>query len=173
MTTKNSKILVCDDDETLCYLLKEQLLEEGFAVDTVYDGEYAIQAIKGTLYDVLLLDLNMKVVQGEEVLKFVKEYNSTVQVIILSAQEEMRKAIECIKTGAYDFITKPYEFDELLLTINRAVEHKELIVRTELLTKEISKKSSDTIIGSSPPLQLSLQHYEHFVKRSHLSQQLE
>ncbi|MGB5895966.1 MAG: response regulator, partial [Ignavibacteriaceae bacterium] len=58
MITKNSKILVCDDDETLCYLLKEQLLEEGFAVDTVYDGEYAIQAIKGTYYDVLLLDLN-------------------------------------------------------------------------------------------------------------------
>jgi len=119
----------------------------------VYDGEYAIQAIKGTHYDVLLLDLNMKVVQGEEVLKFVKDYNPTIQVIILSAQEEMRKAIECIKSGAYDFITKPYEFDELLLTINRAIEHKELIVKTELLTKEISKKSSDTIIGSSPPLQ--------------------
>jgi len=153
MTTKNSKILVCDDDETLCYLLKEQLLEEGFAVDTVYDGKYAIQAIKGTHYDVLLLDLNMKEVQGEEVLKFVKEYNSTIQVIILSAQGEMRKAIECIKSGAYDFVTKPYEFDELLLTINRAVEHKELIVKTELLTKEISKKSSDTIIGNSPQLQ--------------------
>ncbi len=56
MTTKNSKILICDDDETLCYLLKEQLLEEGFAVDTVYDGKYAIQAIKETHYDVLLLD---------------------------------------------------------------------------------------------------------------------
>lgn len=153
MTTKNSKILVCDDDETLCYLLKEQLLEEEFAVDTVYDGKYAIQAIKGTHYDVLLLDLNMKEVQGEEVLKFVKDYNSTIQVIILSAQGEMRKAIDCIKSGAYDFITKPYEFDELLLTINRAVEHKELLVKTQLLTKEISKKGSDTIIGNSPELQ--------------------
>jgi len=153
MTTKNSKILICDDDETLCYLLKEQLLEEGFAADAVYDGKYAIQAIKGTHYDVLLLDLNMKEVQGEEVLKFVKDYNSTIQVIILSAQGEMRKAIECIKSGAYDFITKPYEFDELLLTINRADEHKELIVKTELLTKEISKKSSDTIVGESPQLQ--------------------
>ena len=107
MTAKNSKILVCDDDETLCYLLKEQLIEEGFPVDTVYDGKYAIQAIKETHYDVLLLDLQMKEVQGEEVLKFVKEYNSTIQVIILSAQGEMRKAIECIKTGAYDFVTKP------------------------------------------------------------------
>ena len=101
----------------------------------------------------LLLDLNMKEIQGEEVLKFVKDYNSSIQIIILSAQGEMRKAIECIKNGAYDFITKPYEFDELLLAISRALEHKELIVKTELLTKEISKKSSDTIIGNSPPLQ--------------------
>ncbi len=150
--SKNSKILVCDDDETLCYLLKEQLLEEGFSVDTVYDGKYAIEAIKRSNYDVLLLDLNMKEVSGEEVLKFVKDYNASVQIIILSAQGEMRKAIECIKTGAYDFITKPYEFDELLITINRAIEHKELLVKTEILTKEISKKGSDTIVGNSSQL---------------------
>ena len=149
---KNSKILVCDDDETLCYLLKEQLLEEGFDVDTVYDGKYAIEAIKRTNYDVLLLDLNMKEVSGEDVLKFTKEYNASVQVIILSAQGEMRKAIDCIKAGAYDFITKPYEFDDLLLTISRALEHKDLLVKTELLTKEISKKGSDTIVGDSPQL---------------------
>lgn len=150
--SKNSKILVCDDDETLCYLLKEQLLEEGFSVDTVYDGKYAIEAIKRSNYDILLLDLNMKEVSGEEVLKFVKDYNASVQVVILSAQGEMRKAIDCIKAGAYDFITKPYEFDELLITINRAIEHKELLVKTELLTKEISKKGSDTIVGNSPQL---------------------
>ena len=151
-TSKNAKILICDDDETLCYLLKEQLLEEGFAVDTVYDGKYAIEKVKTDIYDVLLLDLNMKEVQGEEVLKFVAEYNSAIQVIILSAQGEMRKAIECIKAGAYDFITKPYEFDNLLLTIKRTVEHKNLLVKTELLTKEIHKKGSGTIIGESPLL---------------------
>jgi len=150
--TKNAKILVCDDDETLCYLLKEQLLEEGFSVDTVYDGKYAIDAVKKNTYDVLLLDLNMKEVQGEEVLRFVTDYNSSIQIVILSAQGEMRKAIECIKAGAYDFITKPYEFDDLLLTVNRALEHKDLLVKTELLTKEIHKKGSDTMIGESPQL---------------------
>lgn len=149
---KNAKILICDDDETLCYLLKEQLLEEDFSVDTVYDGKFAIDALKKNTYDALLLDLNMKEVQGEEVLKFVSDYNATIQVIILSAQGEMRKAIECIKAGAYDFITKPYEFEELLITLNRALEHKELLVKTELLTKEIHKKSSDTIVGDSPQL---------------------
>lgn len=151
-SSKNSKILICDDDETLCYLLKEQLLEEGFEVDIVYDGKYAIEAIKRSNYDVLLLDLNMREISGEEVLKFVKDYSVSLQVIILSAQGEMRKAIDCIKAGAYDFITKPYEFDDLLLTVNRALEHKELLVKTEILTKEISKKGSESIIGNSPQL---------------------
>lgn len=149
---KNSKILVCDDDETLCYLLKEQLLEEGLDVDIVYDGKFAIEAIKRTNYDVLLLDLNMREVSGEEVLKFVKDYNASLQIIILSAQGEMRKAIDCIKAGAYDFITKPYEFEDLLLTLSRALEHKELLVKTEILTKEISKKGSENIIGNSSQL---------------------
>jgi DNA-binding NtrC family response regulator len=149
---KNSKILVCDDDETLCYLLKEQLLEESFEVDAVYDGKYAIEALKRANYDVLLLDLNMKEISGEEVLKFAKDYNASLQIIILSGQGEMRKAIDCIKAGAYDFITKPYDFDELLITVNRALEHRDLLVKTELLTKEISKKGSDTIIGNSTQL---------------------
>ena len=150
--SKNAKILVCDDDETLCYLLKEQLLEEGFGVDAVYDGSYAIDAIKKKHYDVLLLDLNMKQTSGEEVLKFVSDFNTTLQVVILSAQSEIRKAIDCIKMGAYDFITKPYNFDELVLTVNRAIEHKDLLVKTTILSNQINKKSSSNIIGDSPEL---------------------
>jgi len=150
---KNSKILVCDDDETLCYLLKEQLLEEGYTVDAVYDGKYAIEAIKAKNYDVLLLDLNMREVQGEEVLKFVNDSGLNIQVIILSAQSDMKKAIQCIKIGAYDYINKPYEFEELVLTVNRAIEHRNLLVTTVLLSKEISKKHSEKIIGDSKSLQ--------------------
>ncbi|MFZ2325215.1 MAG: sigma-54 dependent transcriptional regulator [Ignavibacteriaceae bacterium] len=150
---KNSKILVCDDDETLCYLLKEQLLEEGFSVDAVYDGKYAIEAIKAKNYEVLLLDLNMREVQGEEVLKFVKDSGYNIQVIILSAQSDMKKAIQSIKNGAYDYINKPYDFDELVLTVNRAIEHRNLLVTTVLLSKEISKKHSEKIIGNSKAIQ--------------------
>lgn len=153
MMQKNSKILVCDDDETLCYLLKEQLLEEGFSVDTVYDGKFAIENIKRKNYDLLLLDLNMREVQGEEVLKFVSEYNPSLQMVILSAQSEMRKAIDCIKMGAYDFVTKPYNFDELLLTVNRALEHKELLVKTAILSEQVDKKLQTRIIGNSKELQ--------------------
>jgi DNA-binding NtrC family response regulator len=150
--SKNAKILVCDDDETLCYLLKEQLLEEGFSVDAVYDGSYAIEAIKKKHYDVLLLDLNMKQTSGEEVLKFVSDFNASLQIVILSAQSEIRKAIDCIKLGAYDFITKPYNFDELVLTVNRALEHKDLLVKTTILSNQINKKSASNIIGNSAEL---------------------
>ncbi len=153
MIQKNSKILVCDDDETLCYLLKEQLLEEGFAVDAVYDGKYAIEIIKRKNYDLLLLDLNMREVQGEEVLKFVTDYNSSIQVVILTAQSDVRNAIECIKLGAYDFIAKPYNFDELLLTVKHALEHKELLVKTAILSEQVDKKLQTRIIGDSKELQ--------------------
>ena len=152
-TSKNSKILVCDDDETLCYLLKEQLLEEGYTVDAVYDGKYAIEAVKAKNYDVLLLDLNMREVQGEDVLKFINDSGYNIQVIILSAQSDMKKAIQCIKNGAYDYINKPYEFEELVLTVNRAIEHRNLLVTTVLLSKEVSKKHSEKIIGDSKSLQ--------------------
>ena len=150
--SKNSKILVCDDDETLCYLLKEQLLEEGFAVEAVYDGSYAIDAIKKKHYDVLLLDLGMKPTPGVEVLKFVSDYNASLQVIILTSQSEIREAINCIKLGAYDFITKPYNFDELVLAVNRAIEHKDLLVKTTILSNQINKKSAGNIIGDSQEL---------------------
>ena len=151
-SSKNSKILVCDDDETLCYLLKEQLLEEGFTVDAVYDGKYAIEAVKAKNYEILLLDLNMREVQGEDVLKFIRDSGYNIQVIILSAQSDMKKAIQCIKNGSYDYINKPYEFEELVLTVNRAIEHRNLLVTTVLLSKEISKKHSEKIIGDSKSL---------------------
>ncbi len=150
---KNSKILVCDDEEALCYLLKEQLIEEGFNVDAVYDGKYAIDSIKQKHYDVVLLDLNMREVQGEEVLKFIKDEHPSIEVIILSSQTEMKKAIQCIKAGAYDYIPKPHDPEELILTINRALEHKNLLVKTEILEKEINKKHPVNIIGTSKALQ--------------------
>jgi len=149
---KNSRILIADDDETLCYLLKEELLNEGYSVDIVYDGKYAIDNLKYKTYDLLLLDLQMVEVTGEEVLKFVKENVPNLQVVILTAKSEMRTAIECIKLGAYDFISKPYEFEELLVTINRAIEHKELLVKNSVLSSKFNQKVQTKIIGQSKPI---------------------
>jgi DNA-binding NtrC family response regulator len=146
---KDTKILIADDDETLCYLLKEELVNEGHNVDTVYDGKDAIENFKRKSYDVLLLDLEMREVHGEKVLLYVKENHPSTQVIVLTAKTDVRTAIECIKQGAYHFITKPYEFGQLCLTIDRALEHRDLIIKNKILSSKINQVIPNSIIGES------------------------
>lgn len=146
---KNIKILIADDDETLCYLLKEELVHEGYFVDIVYDGKDAIENIKKQPYDIVLLDLEMREVHGEKVLDYVKENHSTTQVIVLTAKSDIRTAIECIRRGAYDFITKPYEFGQLCVIIERAVEHKNLVLTNKILSSKLDQNIPNTIIGES------------------------
>ncbi|MCS7052549.1 MAG: sigma-54 dependent transcriptional regulator [Ignavibacterium sp.] len=146
---KNFNILVCDDDEIICYLVKELLAEEGFNADVVYDGKDAISAIRQKNYDLLILDLNLKTTRGEEVLKFVKDYDKSIEVIILSAETELKLAVQCLKQGAFDFIQKQYYTEELIPTVNRALYQKNLIQKTELLEKELEKVSPAEIVGKS------------------------
>ncbi|MCF6270487.1 MAG: sigma-54 dependent transcriptional regulator [Melioribacteraceae bacterium] len=149
---KNGQILITDDDQTLCYLLKEELINEGFAVDITFDGKYAIENLKKKTYDLLLLDLEMTDVQGEEVLQYTKENQPDLQVIVLTAKTEIRTAIQCIKDGAYDFITKPYEFGQLVVIIERALEHKNLLIKNRVLEKKIYNEKPKSIIGESPAI---------------------
>jgi DNA-binding NtrC family response regulator len=149
---KNGQILITDDDQTLCYLLKEELVNEGFAVDITFDGKYAIENLKKKNYDLLLLDLEMTDVQGEEVLKYTKEHHPNLQVIVLTAKTEIRTAIQCIKDGAYDFITKPYEFGQLVVIIERALEHKNLLIKTKILENKVDSDKPNSIIGESPAI---------------------
>jgi DNA-binding NtrC family response regulator len=146
---RNGNILITDDDQTLCYLLKEELINEGFNVDITFDGKYAIENLKKKSYDVLLLDLEMTDVQGEDVLKYATEHHPSLQVIVLTGKVEINTAIQCIKNGAYDFITKPYEFPQLLVIIERALEHKNLIVNKKILETKVGNTFPNTIIGES------------------------
>jgi len=146
---KNFNILICDDDEIIGYLVKELLVEEGYNADIVYDGNEAISAIRQKNYDLLILDLNLKTLRGEEVLNFVKDYDKTIEVIILSAETELKLAVQCVKQGAFDFIQKLYYTDELIPTVNRALYQKNLLQKTEILQKELDKISPIEIIGKS------------------------
>jgi len=146
---RTERILVVDDDPTLCYLLKEELVNEGFPVDIVFDGSLAINKLKEANYDMLLLDLEMKEVSGEEVLKFAKANFPNLYVIVLTGKSEIRTAINCIQLGAYDFLTKPYEFQQLLIIIKRALEHKGLIDQNIILQREVDQDFPSTIVGES------------------------
>ena len=155
---RNSTILIVDDEPSVCFLLKEELSEQkNFEVHTAEDGVAAINALQQRPFDVVLLDVKMPRVDGMEVLRFINEHHPTTHVIMLSNYADVKTAIEATKLGAYDFVGKPYNRDELLATVNRAIEHRHLAIDNELMKYELSRKTGEKeIIARSPAMILLL-----------------
>ncbi|MCF8261971.1 MAG: sigma-54 dependent transcriptional regulator [Melioribacteraceae bacterium] len=147
-----AKILIADDDKVLCDLLQDELSHDGYNVETVLDGSEAIESIKNKPYDIILLDLEMRRIQGEDVLKYVRENKPSLQVIVLTGKTDIRTAVDCMKLGAYDFVTKPYEYDQLMVIIERAVKHRELMVRNAILQSKVEQINPGDMIGESKAL---------------------
>jgi DNA-binding NtrC family response regulator len=149
---KKYNLLIVDDEESLRTILETELAEtEEFTVDTASDGGQAINQIQAKVYDVVLLDIRMPRVSGLEVLKFIQEYSPTTQVIILTNYADVKTAIQTIKLGAYDFLAKPYDIDELFNTIHRAIERKQLFIDNKLMKNELTRRAGNfELIGQSP-----------------------
>lgn len=149
---KKYNLLIVDDEEPLRVILEGELSEsDEFSVDTASDGGQAINCIQAKVYDVILLDIRMPRVSGIDVLKFVQEYSPTTQVIILTNYADVKTAIQTIKMGAYDFLAKPYDIDELFNTIHRAIERRQLFIDNKLMKSELTRKTGKSeIIGQSP-----------------------
>jgi len=144
-------ILIVDDEHSLVHLLQAELSSsQRFDVDIALDGVEAINKLQSKIYDVVLLDIRMPRVGGLEVLKFLQEQSPQTQVIMLTNYADIKTAIETIKLGAYDFIAKPYDYDELIATIERALERRRLFIDNELMKNQLYGKQKDfKIIGKS------------------------
>ncbi len=116
-----AKLLYVDDEEALRILVKSQLALEGYDIETADDGDTALEMLKKDSYDLILLDIRMPRMNGIEVLKNLKSSNHRIRVIMLTAVTELSSAIEAVKLGANDYMTKPYNIEELLNCINRAL----------------------------------------------------
>lgn len=147
-----ANILISDDDTAFSFLLKEELETDGYSVDVTTDGKYAIENLKKKYYDVLLLDLSMTEVHGEEVLEYTQENYPSLVVVILTSQIETRSAIECIRNGAFDYITKPYEYEELSVIVERAVKHRKVLLENIVLHTKLETEVKHSIIGESEAL---------------------
>ena len=120
------KVLVVDDEEALRFLLASELEAEAFEVQSAGDGDEAIDLVQGMAergerFDIVLLDIKMPRVDGFEVLKFVKGNAPETKVIMLTAYADVKNAIESLRLGASDFVSKPYDLDDILTSINRAL----------------------------------------------------
>jgi len=108
------RVLCVDDNEELRTNLQQQFLAEDFDVDTAADGVEAIEKIKANHYDLVLLDLKMPKMGGLEVLREIRKFEKNPHVIMLTAVDDIPTAMECVKLGAKDYISKPYDPEELL-----------------------------------------------------------
>ncbi len=148
---QRDKILIVDDEIQLSNLLRDELQEtEKYIVDLAYDGVEAINLIQKNIYDVILLDIKLPRIGGMEVLKFIQEKSPDSQVIILSRYGDVKTVVESIRLGAYDFIGKPYDVDELFNAIQRAMEKRKLLIKSKVMESELARVASTEIIGESP-----------------------
>lgn len=147
-------ILIVDDEQSVVFLLKEELSElDKYEVATAYDGAEAINILQAQPFDVVLLDVKMPRLSGIEVLKYIREQHPTTIVIMLTNFADVKTAIETMKLGAYDFVSKPYVREELLATIDRALELRRLTIDNKLMEYELNRQGlAREFVGTSPAI---------------------
>jgi len=143
-------ILVIDDELEICESIKMILEYEDYSVDYTTDSTKGIQKLEYGSYDVLLLDIQMPGKNGFEILKWLKEKESEIRVIMISAHATVQNAVTATKLGAFDFLEKPIDRDKLLISVRNACEQSNLIKENKKLKKELS--SAEVIIGNSPAI---------------------
>jgi two-component system nitrogen regulation response regulator NtrX len=141
-------IMVVDDDTAVLKSLRAVLEDEGFEVITAESGEEALKLLQETVPDLMLLDIWMPQMDGIETLKRFKAQYPHVEVIVMTGHGSIETAVKCIKLGAYDFIEKPLDYEELILGIQRALEHQNLKQEVSLLREK--EKERFTLTGTSP-----------------------
>ncbi|MGE5841686.1 MAG: sigma-54-dependent transcriptional regulator, partial [Deltaproteobacteria bacterium] len=147
---KKNTILVVDDDPGHRTMLRTLLSGWGYAVTEADDGAVAIEKVQHQAFDLVLMDIRMITVSGLQALTEIKAFNPSIPVIIMTAFSSVETAVEALKSGAYDYLTKPLDFDELRLTMERAMEHVHLKEENRLLRESLgSHFDRGNLIGRS------------------------
>jgi DNA-binding NtrC family response regulator len=148
-------ILVVDDEKDICMALNILLTKEGYSVKEAYNGEQALERIREENFDVVMTDIKMEKMDGFEVLKQAQKISPETSVIMMTAFASVGSAVEAMRAGASDYITKPFINDEIRLTIRRILQGRELQMENQILRRELSQRPAafKNIIGSSEPMQ--------------------
>ena len=157
MEKKNS-ILVVDDDNAHRTMLRTLIGGWGYEVLEAEDGSTAIENVQKRSFDLVLMDVRMLKVSGLEALDEIKSFNPAIPVIIMTAYSSVETAVEALKKGAYDYLTKPLDFDNLRMTLERSMEHIGLKEENRLLKESLGRHfDRQRIIGHSPAMEQLLE----------------
>ena len=145
-----ANILIIDDEKAIRKTLTEILAFEGHKIEEAADGEEGLKKFTEKSFDVVLCDIKMPKMDGIEFLEKAKQHNADIPVIMISGHGNIDTAVDAVKKGAYDYISKPPDLNRLLITIRNASEKQDLVVETKVLKRKISKVQE--IVGDSPEI---------------------
>jgi two-component system NtrC family response regulator len=145
-----AEILVVDNEQRMCKIIKAGLEMEEHHVDMVFTGEDALERIRESeKYEIVITDLRMSGIDGLQVLENAKQMRSKIEVILITAFASQQTAIEAMQLGAYDYLIKPFEMEELSLRIKRIIEHKNLEAENRKLRAEKETGTAGNLVGKS------------------------
>ncbi len=149
-----NRILVADDEESMRWVLSRALKKKGFTVDLARDGDEALRLIQSNAYDLAILDIKMPGLSGLELLDRVRELKSDLLVVIMTAEASMKNAVEAMKRGAYDYITKPFDLDVIDAIVEKVTRAREMTSQVSLLKEELKDRYQleKNIVGNSPAM---------------------
>ncbi|MCK4301129.1 MAG: sigma-54-dependent Fis family transcriptional regulator [candidate division Zixibacteria bacterium] len=149
-----ARILVIDDEESMCDFMEIMLAKEGYQVETVDSPRVGVSMLKERNFDLVIADLNMPEMSGIEVLTEVKSFKKEQDLVVMTAYASVDTAIEAMKRGAVDYITKPFKVDEIKLVIEKIINRRKLQVENVNLKKQLQGHNSfDNFIGASEAVQ--------------------
>jgi len=148
-----SSILIIDDERVICDGCRMALSDKGHSVDTCMTGKAGVKAIQKGTYDLALLDMKLPDIDGMDILRTVNKEKLSVFVIVMTGYSSVENAVEAMKLGAYDYVTKPFSDDELVLAVDRAMEKKRLVEENLALRQQLSERFDfSNIIGENPSI---------------------
>ncbi|HBE9082907.1 MULTISPECIES: sigma 54-interacting transcriptional regulator [Serratia] len=156
MQTPNAHILLVEDDLSHCTILQALINGWGYRVSVAHNGRQALEQVMAQPFDLILSDVRMAEMDGIAALKAIKSYNPAIPILIMTAYSNVESAVEAIKAGAYDYLTKPLDFDTLQLTLARALEHTSLKSENQDLKQRL-RFEQQNFIGRSEPMRKLLE----------------
>jgi len=156
-----AKVLIVDDEAAIRRTLREILQFEKYEVDEAADGLEGLVKVKQKSYDVILLDIKMPKMDGMEALERMQELAPDTPVIMISGHGTIETAVDAVKKGAFDFLSKPPDLNRLLITVRNAMDKSSLIGETKTLKRAVSKSKVQEIIGQTP----AIQHIKNTIER--------
>ena len=153
MTAIPAKVVVCDDDEAICRMLSVVLAKEGLQVTVARDGQECVDCYRRERADVVLMDIRMPRMTGFEAMKAIIEIDRTASVILMTAFAEVATAVKAIKDGAFDYVIKPFDLDEIRVLVRRALDIRAMRADIASLRRELSERwGAEGILTDNPQM---------------------